>query len=144
MNTKVIAEIGWNHMGDIDIAKKMIKAAKQSGADYAKFQTWRVKNLKNGPWDSDGRRQIYEKAELSKEEHIMLKDFCESNKIEFLSSAFSIPDAQLLKEINCKSVKIPSFESRNHQLISFCNKHFDTIIMSCGTSPGTEYAGSSM
>ena len=38
----------------------------------------------------------------------MLKDFCESNNIEFLSSAFSIPDAQLLVEINCKGIKIPS------------------------------------
>ena len=39
MKTKIIAEIGWNHMGDMDLAKKMIDAAKESGADYAKFQT---------------------------------------------------------------------------------------------------------
>ena len=38
----------------------------QGGADFAKFQTWRVENLKPGPWDKDGRRQIYEKAELKK------------------------------------------------------------------------------
>ena len=56
---KLIAEIGWNHMGSLSLAEKMIKAAKNSGADYAKFQTWRVKNLKSGPWDNDGRRQIY-------------------------------------------------------------------------------------
>ena len=62
---KLIAEIGWNHMGSIPLAEKMIKAAKRSGADYAKFQTWSVKNLKPGPWDNDGRRQIYEKAELN-------------------------------------------------------------------------------
>tara|TARA_B100001964_G_C13787847_1_gene403130 strand:- start:58 stop:264 length:207 start_codon:yes stop_codon:yes gene_type:complete len=43
---KLIAEIGWNHMGFLKLAEKMIKAAKNSGADYAKFQTWRVKNLK--------------------------------------------------------------------------------------------------
>ena len=48
----------------------------------------------------------------------MLKDFCESNNIEFLSSAFSIPDARLLVEINCK-IKIPSFESRNHEVNQF-------------------------
>ena len=45
---KIIAEIGWNHMGDMELAKKMIKAAKDSGADYAKFQTWSTKNLKSG------------------------------------------------------------------------------------------------
>ena len=76
-NTKVIAEIGWNHMGDIELAKKMIRAAKENGADYAKFQTWRVKNLKEGSWDKDGRRQIYEKAELTDEKHLKLKEECE-------------------------------------------------------------------
>ena len=59
---EVIAEIGWNHCGDMEIAKQMIKSAKESGAEYAKFQTWSVKNLQNGPWDSDGIRAIYEKA----------------------------------------------------------------------------------
>ena len=63
--TKIIAEIGWNHMGDMNLAKKMIAAAAASGADIVKFQTWKVKNLKSGPWDNDGRRQIYEKAELT-------------------------------------------------------------------------------
>ena len=43
---KLIAEIGWYHMGSLKLAEKMIKAAKNSGADYAKFQTRRVKNLK--------------------------------------------------------------------------------------------------
>ena len=47
---KLIAEIGWNHMGSTSLAKKMIKAAANSGADICKFQTWRVENLKSGPW----------------------------------------------------------------------------------------------
>ena len=48
--TQLIAEIGWNHMGDLNLAKEMVFAAKENGADYAKFQTWSVKNLKPGPW----------------------------------------------------------------------------------------------
>ena len=131
---KVIAEIGWNHCGDMEIAMQMIKSAKESGAEYAKFQTWSVDRLKNGDWDSDGRREIYKKAELTKEKHILLKKYCEENQIKFLSSAFSIPDAELLKEIGCREIKIPSFESRNHELISYCDNYFDTIIMSTGTS----------
>ena len=55
---KLIAELGWNHMGDISIAKDMVSAAKESGADYAKFQTWKVDRLIDGPWDTDGRREI--------------------------------------------------------------------------------------
>ena len=131
---KVIAEIGWNHCGDMDIAKKMIESAQSSGANYAKFQTWSTKRLKSGEWDTDGRREIYQQAELSKEDHLKLKSFCENLNIEFLSSAFSVPDAELLVEIGCSAVKIPSFESRNKELIAYCNENFSTIIMSCGTS----------
>ena len=38
--TQLIAEIGWNFIGNIKLAKEMISAAKESGADFAKFQTW--------------------------------------------------------------------------------------------------------
>ena len=41
--TKLIAEIGWNFLGDLNLAKEMILAAKESGADFAKFQTWSTK-----------------------------------------------------------------------------------------------------
>ena len=77
----IIAEIGWNHMGDMELAKKMIKEAANAGATYAKFQTWSVSRLKPGIWDEDGRREIYEKAELSKENHIELINYCDENKM---------------------------------------------------------------
>ena len=64
MSPLIIAEIGWNHMGDMELAKKMIEEAAKSGANYAKFQSWTVDKLKPGEWDEDGRRQIYENAEL--------------------------------------------------------------------------------
>ena len=63
---KIIAEIGWNHMGSMSLAKKMILSAKLCGADFAKFQTWSTKALKPGPWDKDGRLKIYKKAELTR------------------------------------------------------------------------------
>ena len=61
---KLIAEIGWNHMGDMALAEKMIIAAKKSGATHAKFQNWKVSKLKEGPWDNDGRREIYVEYEV--------------------------------------------------------------------------------
>jgi len=140
--TKIIAEIGWNHCGDINLAKKMIKSAKENGADYAKFQTWSTSRLKNGSWDDDGRREIYEKAELSEENHIELINYCEESNILFLSSVFSIKDAELLIKLGCNTVKIPSFESRNKDLIKFCNDNFDIIIMSGGTSTFDEIKAS--
>ncbi len=134
MKIKVIAEIGWNHCGDIELAKKFIDKAKDSNADYAKFQTWSTKRLKPGAWDNDGRREIYNKAELTKKEHEELIQYCSSININFLSSVFSISDAQLLKDVGCDIVKIPSFESRNKELIEYCDKNFDTLILSTGTS----------
>ena len=134
MKIKVIAEIGWNHCGDIELAKKFIDKAKDSNADYAKFQTWSTKRLKPGTWDKDGRREIYNKAELTKNEHEELIQYCSSININFLSSVFSISDAQLLKEVGCDIVKIPSFESRNKELIEYCDRNFETLILSTGTS----------
>lgn len=131
---KIIAEIGWNHCGDLNLAKQMAKAAHDNGATYAKYQTWSVSRLKPGSWDEDGRRQIYEKAELSKQDHIELINYCHEIGINFLSSVFSIPDAKLLVELGVKEVKIPSFESRNNELIKYCNENFDTVFMSTGTS----------
>ena len=55
---KIIAEIGWNHMGDMNLAEKMIVSAAHNGADICKFQTWSVKNIKPGPWDADGRKEM--------------------------------------------------------------------------------------
>ena len=132
--TKLIAEIGWNHMGDMKLAKEMILSAKESGCDFAKFQTWSVRRLKRGSWDTDGRREIYEKAELSFEKHIELKKYCDEVGIGFMSSVFSIEDAKLLKNVVTDYVKIPSFESRNKELIHYCLKHFGHLLISTGTS----------
>lgn len=130
----LIAEIGWSHGGDMDLAERMIDSAAWSGAHYAKFQTWSVDRLKPGEWDTDGRRQIYEKAQLSRQNHIELISYCVKKNIKFLSSVFSLPDAELLVELGVRDVKIPSFESRNKELIDYCSKHFDIVFLSTGTS----------
>lgn len=134
MSVKVIAEIGWNFLGDMDLAERMIAKAADNGADFAKFQTWSVNRLKPGPWDTDGRREIYKKAELSEENHRFLMMICVQHNIQFMSSVFSIADADMLRKVGCQNVKIPSFESRNHELIDYCAEHFDYVVMSTGTS----------
>ena len=132
--TKLIAEIGWNHMGDMTLAKDMIWAAKESGCDFAKFQTWSVDRLKPGVWDTDGRREIYENAELDLDKHIELKEYCDEVGIGFMSSVFSIEDAKLLKQVVTDYVKIPSFELRNVELIDYCRKNFNKLLISTATS----------
>ena len=134
MEPIVIAEIGWNHMGDMELAKDMIKKAKDSGASIAKFQTWQVSKLKEGEWDKDGRKEIYVKAELTKEKHELLMKYCADYEISFMSSAFSIKDAELLYNLKCKHIKIPSFEINNIDLLNYCKENFDEIYISTGTA----------
>ena len=138
MKPTVIAEIGWNHMGNMELAKEMVYQAATSGADIAKFQTWNVKRLTTGEWDKDGRRDIYLKAELTKDKHEYLIKLCEDLSISFMSSAFSVQDAELLKELDCNSIKIPSFEVNNIELLEFSLNNFKTIYVSTGTATEKE------
>lgn len=135
--TKIIAELGWNHMGDMKLARQMIQAAKDSGADYAKFQTWKVSSLKEGSWDSDGRRQIYEKAELTKEKHVLLKNECDKIGIKFMTSVFSKDDVEFVSTL-IDEIKVPSCELDNTDLIKNIIKYFSKkekhhIFLSTGT-----------
>ena len=84
--TLLVAEIGWNFLGNISLAKKMIKSAKKAGADAVKFQIWDPKFLKKGPWDKDGRRKIYEKAFLNEKKYNILN----SEKLKLERSTFSL------------------------------------------------------
>ncbi len=138
MKYTLIAEIGWNHMGKMDLAREMIKQASENGATIAKFQTWKVSRLKSGEWDLDGRREIYEKAELSLDDHKLLMASCNEFGIDFMSSAFSIPDAELLVDLGCNKVKIPSFEVANYELLNFCKTNFNTVYVSTGTATSIE------
>jgi len=133
-NFKLIAEIGWNHMGNIDLAEKMIKAAKKSGCNYAKFQNWSVKNLKSGPWDHDGRREIYQKAELDKNKTEQIYKICQDVGIEFLTSIFNTSEIEYVSKINNNVIKIPSPELRNNDLLLAAANNFKEIILSTGAS----------
>jgi len=135
---KLIAEIGWNHMGNINLAKKMIRAAANSGANICKFQTWRVENLKPGPWDKDGRRQIYNKAQLEEKDYEILLKECKKNKVEFLTSVFNSNDIKFIKKLKINSIKVPSHEIYNLNLINLAIKNFKTIYLSLGAATENE------
>jgi sialic acid synthase SpsE len=134
----LIAEIGWNHMGDMVLAERMIKAAKEAGATHAKFQTWREKNLCKGPWDEDGRREIYKKAELSELQFQTLSDICRQNHIKFQTSVFNAEDVDAMARVSTESVKIPSPEIANAELLKNAGNAFDTVYLSTGASTEEE------
>jgi len=130
----IIAEIGWNWMGDMNLAKQMIKAAADNGATHVKTQVFNESRLKPGPWDEDGRREIYKKAQPSYDQLVEMKKYCEKQGVVFMASAMSVLDAKLYLEVTSDIIKIPGFESRNFELLSFATTNFDKIVISIGTS----------
>ena len=96
----IISEIGWNFLGDIDLAKKMIDAAKNAGCNYVKFQLWNPKNLKSGTWDNDGRREIYNKSYLDEKKYHELYNYCESKNINCFASVFNDEGFKILNRLS--------------------------------------------
>jgi len=136
--TKIIAEIGWNHMGNMELAKNMIKSASINGADICKFQTWSEKKLKEGPWDNDGRREIYKKAQLSEQDHFSLISECSKSNVEFLTSVFDMESISMLENTGIKTIKIPSHEIYNINLIKLACEKFNQVYISAGAAKWEE------
>ena len=75
------------------------------------------RNLKSGPWDNDGRREIYKKAQLTHDQHYLLKEHCELRNVDFLTSIFNENDVNFLQKLHKNLIKIPSHEIYNLELI---------------------------
>lgn len=139
----IIAEIGVNHNGSLSKAKKLIDLAAKAGANAAKFQTYKAKNLaiKNSPayWDKKKEKTktqylLFKKYDLfNKEDYIKLANYCKKKKIHFLSTPFDISSVRWLKKIvHC--FKIASADITNVPLLSAIAKTKKPIILSTGAS----------
>lgn len=130
-NIIIIAEIGENHLGDIELAKKLIKEAALSGADYVKFQSYRPENFSK----DDPEYAWFKKVNLSDEAHFSLKEYAQRLKVKFLSSPFSTERAKFLCEgLGLKEIKIASGMMLNFTLLDYINNHADTVFLSTGMS----------
>ena len=128
-HTIIIAEIGENHLGNMDMAKVMIEQAADAGADIVKFQSYRGVDVS----ETDPEREWFGEVELSEEDHRDLMAYAEQHGIDFMSSPFSIERARLLCEgLGLKRIKIASSEMTNHRLLDYVNAHADTVFLSTG------------
>jgi len=130
MKTTIIAEIGENHLGKIELAKRMIQEAAIAGADIVKFQSYRGQDIK----DDDPEKKWFQKVELSNEYHFELKRFAEANGIEFLSSPFSKERARfLVEELGLKRLKIASGIMLDYSILDYINNvGVDELFLSTG------------
>ena len=141
----IIAEAGVNHNGDIEIAKKLIDAASDAGADYVKFQTFKAEKLvnknaekaeyqKENSGAGESQFEMLKKLELDNETHLILQDYCKTKKIRFLSTAFDLDSIDLLQNLGIDLFKIPSGEITNFPYIQKTGLQNKPIIISSGMS----------
>lgn len=135
----VIVEIGINHEGSLETAKKMVDAAVLSGAEIIKHQTHIVEDemspsaKKVIPGNADvSIYEIMERCALSESDEIELKEYVESKGVIFLSTPFSRAAANRLEEMNVSSYKIGSGECNNYPLIKHIAKFGKPMIVSTG------------
>ena len=129
--TYFIAEAGLNHNGDIEIAKKIINAAKNAGANAIKFQTFQTEKFvtrKNQYFD------IFKNAELSYSEFDELNKYSKEQNITFFSAPFDLESAEYLNKIDVPCFKIASSDLTNIPLITKVAKMQKPMIISTGVS----------
>jgi len=112
----IISEIGINHNGDLDIAKKMIDASKDAGADAVKFQKRdidivyskeQLKKLRTSPFGTTERDQK-EGLEFNEKEYDQIDDYCKRKDIIWFSSAWDVNSQKFLDKYNLKYNKVAS------------------------------------
>ncbi len=138
----VIAEVGQNHQGDLDIAKDYIKLFADTGVDAIKFQTRNNKYLfsdcaYNRSYDSENAfADVYglhrEKLELKPEWLPILKEECEKYEVKFMSTPFDEPSLDLLCDIGVDILKIASFDLGNLPFIKRIAKKHVPVVISVG------------
>lgn len=138
----IIAEIGVNHNGDIDLAHKLIDVSKASGADAVKFQTFDTDALVRGntpkadyqkTTTGDGtQNEMLTKLELSLDDFSALKTHCDELKIDFISTAFDDKSLDAVAALEPKCFKWPSGELLNIPLLTRAAQFKKPLLISTG------------
>jgi pseudaminic acid synthase len=140
----IIAELSANHYGDIEIAKKTIKKAKECGADAIKLQTYTADTmtidckkddfiLKSGTlWDGKSLYELYKEAYTPWEWHEELFEYARSIGIDIFSTPFDKSAVDFLEKFNPSAYKIASFEISDYELIRYTASKQKPIIISTG------------
>ena len=149
----IIAEIGSNHNGDLELAKKMILVAKQNGADCVKFQSWSKDSIfskcvydENYFLQDDYRNRTdftleekVDKYALKKNEHEALKVFCHELDIDFASTGFTNKEVDFLVDnMEVPFIKVASMDVNNLPLLKHIASKGKPVLMSTGLSKLSE------
>lgn len=141
--TYIIAEIGINHNGDIDIAEKMIRAAKKAGVDAVKFQKRTPllcvppeerNKMRETPWGYITYLEYREHVEFGKEEYTRIDKLCKSLDIDWFASVWDEESIDFLEQFDPIAYKVPSAALTDTGLVDKLNATGRPIILSTGMS----------
>ena len=141
----VIAEAGVNHNGDIEMAKRLVDAAAEAGADLVKFQTFKAAKIASssagkaryqarneGGVEGEGQLDMLRRLELSEAEHEALVDYCAGRHIGFFSTGFDLDSLDFLNKLGFAQFKIPSGEITNLPYLRRVASFGKDVILSTG------------
>ena len=148
MSVFIIAEAGVNHNGSYKLACKLVDAAKVAGVDCIKFQTFKSSNLvSNSAQKAEYQKvttgegsqvDMLKKLELSFQEFLDLKNYCDKVGIRFLSTPFDFDSIEFLNSVDMPFWKIPSGEVTNYPYLVALAKTGKPVVMSTGMCDMTE------
>ncbi|TZE82178.1 N-acetylneuraminate synthase [Calorimonas adulescens] len=141
----IIAEAGVNHNGSVELAKKMIDAAVETGADAIKFQIFKAENLvlknaekaeyqKKTTDENESQYDMLKKLELTYDQHIELMKYCQQMGIIYLSTPFDFESADVLDKCDVAAYKIGSGDITNLPFIEYIARRNKPMIISTGMS----------
>ncbi len=146
--TFVIAEIGVNHNGSIEQARKLIDMAVESGADAVKFQSFSAESLasddakladyQKSQSDVRTQKEMLRSLELTEDEFVTLKEYCDQTSIEFMSTVFDTEWLDRLVDLGVRRIKWPSGELTNHPFLARAASKNLPIILSTGMATFAE------
>ena len=143
MKTYFIAEIGLNHNGDLDIAKKLIDIASAAGCDSVKFQKRNPdvcvpesekSKIRETPWGKITYLEYKYKVEFEKEEYDEIDRYCKERGIDWSASAWDLDSLEFLMKYDIPYVKIPSAMLTNDELLIAARDTGKKVILSTGMS----------
>jgi N,N'-diacetyllegionaminate synthase len=142
----IVAEVGSNHNGDMDLCRQLIDAAADAGAHAVKFQSWSESSLiareeyDRNPDYSDKKkhfgslREMVRAYQLTPDQHREALAHCRKRGIAFCSSAFSPAEADLLDELGVPFIKLASMDVTNLPLLAYVAAKQRPVVISVGMS----------
>lgn len=145
----MIAEAGVNHNGSLELAYRMVDAAKEAGADIVKFQTAKAELMvskfagkaeyqKKTTGGEESQIEMLKKLLPAYDDFILLKKYCEKKGIEFLSTPFDMESIHFLDGLGCRFWKIPSGEITNYPYLIEIARTKKPVILSTGMADMNE------